>query len=74
MITRKLAILDLKLVGVYIVDIIFLFKEITEISETSGKDSDLEAHLFQDTHQAVHTFGDRQILGDLLHHGYVQPL
>ena len=59
MTSGQLSVFHFKLVGIDIVDVVFLFQIVTKIGKSSGKDRNLETDLFQDTHQAVHPFGNR---------------
>ena len=69
---RQTALLDLQLIGINVIEAVFLFQVVAEISETSGQNGRLVSHTLENGHQALQPLGDRQVAGDLLHHRNVE--
>ena len=63
---------DLQLIGIDVIEAVFLFQVVAEIGETSGQDGRLVSHALENGHQALQPLGDRQVAGDLLHHRNVE--
>ena len=71
--SRQLAILtDFQFIGIHIVDAIAALQVFAEIGESAREDGNLVAAALQNGHQTVHTLGDGQVLGDVLHHTHVE--
>ena len=68
----QFAVLYFQFIGIDIVDTVFLLEITPEISETARKDGNLITVFLQNIHQAVNTFRNRQVLGNLLHDRLVQ--
>ena len=64
---RQASVLDLQLVGIDVVEAVFLPQVVSEVGETTGEDSRLVSHALEDGHHAFETLGDGQRMGDLLH-------
>ena len=72
---RQLAVLtDLQLVGIDIIDAISPLQVLTEIGESAREDGYLITAGLQNVHQAIDTLGDRQMLGNILHHTDIEAL
>ena len=71
---RELALLDLQLVGIYVVESVFLAQVVTEVGEAARQNGRLVTHALEDGHHALQPFGDGQAAGYLLHDRDVEPL
>jgi len=71
---RELALLDLQLVGIYVVESVFLAQVVAEIGEPAREDRRFIAHTLEDRHHALQPFGDGQVTGYFLHDRDVEPL
>ena len=69
---RQLAVYNLKFIGIYIINTVFLLQILSKVGETSRKDSNLITILLQNIHQAIHPFSYWQTLGNFLHYRFVQ--
>ena len=70
----QLAVLtNLQFVGIHIVDAVSALQILAEISKSARENSNLIATALEDSHQTVNTFGDGQVLCNLLHHANIEP-
>ena len=65
--TRKLAVVvNLKFVGVNIIYAIFALQELAKVGKTTAKNRYLVSATLKHSHQTVHSFGNRHLIGYLL--------
>ena len=65
---------DLEFIGIHIIDAIATLQIFTEIGESTREDGNLITTGLQNRHQTIHTLGDGQVLGNLLHHTHIESL
>ena len=68
----QLAVFYLQFVGVHVVYAVLLLQVFAEIGEAAGEDGYLVAVFLEDVHQAVHSLGDGEMFGNVLHDGDIQ--
>ena len=71
---REFALLDFQLVGIYVVESVFLAQVVAEVGEAARQNGRLVTHALEDGHHALQPFGDGQAAGDLLHNRDVETL
>ena len=65
---------NLEFIGIHIVDTITTLQIFTEIGESTREDGNLITTGLQNRHQTIHTLGDGQVLGNLLHYTHIESL